>query len=91
MGKLSDDISSSIDTYHKLHTIKTSIFFICEWSKKFKVRVAENLIKALYAPQQTFPQQHGRERLYILFRGRMDIGIFSESKLAKIRKTLKTI
>lgn len=75
LRKLNDDLRADIDSYHKLETVKNSIFFICHWSKKFKQRVAINLIKVLYSPQETLTQVHGKEKIFILVSGKIDLGI----------------
>jgi hypothetical protein len=75
LRRLNDELRADIDSYHKLETVKTSIFFICHWSKKFKQRVARDLVKVLYPPQETLTQVHGREKLFILVSGKLDLGI----------------
>ena len=60
LRKLNDDLRTDIDSYHKLETVKTSIFFICQWSKKFMQGVAANLIKVLYSPQETLTQIYSK-------------------------------
>jgi hypothetical protein len=89
--RLNEDIRADIDSYHKLETVKRSIFFICQWSKKFKQRVAEGLVKTLYTPQETLTQVQGKERLFLLVSGRLEVGICMESKGGSRVKSLRVL
>jgi len=49
-----------IISYSQFHVVKNSLFFICNWSKLFQIKIADYLIKSIYMPQQTLLQTPGK-------------------------------
>ena len=78
--------------YTKFQLIKTSVFFLCHWTKKFQRTIADKLVRQVYSPEQVLPQIHGKEKIYILSRGKIDIeaNFFSRQRPLS-RKRLATI
>lgn len=75
-----------------LAIVKTSVFFLCRWSKEMQTCVANHLQKTLYAPKERILQPAGQERIYIIKQGKIDIYLdrFGENK-KEHRRLLKTI
>ena len=71
-----------------LQVIKNSIFMIANWTGKFQSKVAEKLVKEVYKAEETLPQSFGKEKLYILDKGRIDIMNCSKSYFQKVLKSL---
>jgi hypothetical protein len=53
--------------------LKTSIFFICRWSKELQGQLALKMEKIMFAPNERLNQPAGNERIFILTRGKVDI------------------
>ena len=60
LEKLGDDVRSDITSYHKFQIVKTSIFFLCHWTKNFQNFIADRLIRQVYSPEEVLPQVHGK-------------------------------
>jgi hypothetical protein len=68
------------------------VFFLCHWSKNFQRKIATKLIRQVYSPDEVLPQVHGKERLYILGSGKIEIEAnFSERQRPLSRKKLGVI
>lgn len=68
------------------------MFFLCHWSKKFQRRMANALLRSVYSPQETLLQPRGREKLYILTRGKVDVeACLVSNPLLPLRKALATL
>lgn len=63
---------------------------LCHWSKKFQRRMANALLRSVYSPQETLLQPRGREKLYILTRGKVDVEACLVSN-PLLRKALATL
>ena len=78
--------------YTKFQLIKTSVFFLCHWTKKFQRTIADKLVRQVYSPEQVLPQIHGKEKIYILSRGKINIEAnFVSKQINFMRKRLATI
>ena len=73
MRRLNDNIREDVTSYHNLKIIKTSVFFLCHWSKKFQNRIATKLHRCIYSPQESLTQIHGKEKIFLLERGKMEV------------------
>jgi len=70
--------------------VKSSVFFLCRWSKAMQLTVSTKLVHILYSPNDTVYQPPGKERLYFIKSGR--IGVYAELDDYKHKKKLlKTI
>jgi hypothetical protein len=49
-SKLNEDLRTTIINERSLSIVKSSIFFLCRWSKDMQTNVASKLKRALYAP-----------------------------------------
>ena len=49
------------------------MFFLCHWTKRFQRTVADKLIRQVYSPEELLPQTLGREKIYLLSRGKLEI------------------
>ena len=72
--------------------IKSSIFFVCRWSKDIQSQMAHKMEKLLLTPNERALQPVGNERIYIVNKGKLDICLdrFGENKCVD-RRRLKTI
>ena len=59
--------------YNKYQLVKSNIFFLYHWTKKFQITIADKLIRQLYSPEEQLLQIQGKEKLYILCRGKVEI------------------
>jgi hypothetical protein len=92
LSKLNEELRNVMMGDKSLAIVKTSIFFLCRWSKEMQTCVASRLQKALYAPKEKLLQPLGQERIYIIKHGKIDIFLdrFGENK-KEYRRLLKTI
>lgn len=49
-----------VTSHNHLRIVKSSVFFLCHWSKKFQRHIATKLVRSIYSPQETLPQPHSR-------------------------------
>lgn len=59
--------------YNGLDIVKSSIFFICHWSKHFQSEIAKNLIKKILHPNEMVVQLPGKEKIYIVRNGKLEV------------------
>lgn len=59
-------------TSNALSVLKSSVFFICRWSKHFQNSLAQSLSSSLYTPGEEFLQTPGMEKIYIIRLGKVD-------------------
>ena len=59
--------------FNKFQLIKSNVFFLCHWTKRFQRIIADKLIRQVYSPDECLMQIQGREKLYILSKGKIDI------------------
>lgn len=76
-------------SYSQLQLIKNSVFFLCHWTKRFQRSIATKLVKQLYSPNEVLPQSYGAEKLYVLFRGKVDVEANFDRSFR--RKSLKVL
>jgi hypothetical protein len=59
--------------YNKIQLLKTSVFFLSHWTKRFQRSIAHKLVRQIYSPEEPLLQPLGKERIFILHRGTVDI------------------
>jgi flavorubredoxin len=77
---------------NRLNIIKSSLFFICHWTKNLQIEVAKRLVKKILVPNEKALQAFGRERIYIIKSGRLEI--YTNNCMGfkrQFKKLLKTI
>ena len=42
--------------YNKYQLVKSNIFFLYHWTKKFQITIADKLIRQLYSPEEQLLQ-----------------------------------
>lgn len=52
-----------------MNIIKSSLFFICQWSKSMQIEVAKRLIKKILAPNELT----SKDRIYIIRSGKLEV------------------
>jgi len=55
---------------NQVSIIKTSLFFICNWSKRAQMDAAKKLLSMTLSPNQGLPKDG---KLYILTKGSLDL------------------
>lgn len=53
--------------------LKTSIFYLCHWSKEFQSEIAKSLEKRLFSPNERLGEISGVEKIYIIKTGKVSI------------------
>lgn len=77
---------------NRLNITKSSLFFICHWTKNLQTEVAKRLIKRILVPNEPLLQAVGKERIYIIRSGKVEI--YTNNCLGfkrHFKKLLKTI
>jgi signal-transduction protein with cAMP-binding, CBS, and nucleotidyltransferase domain len=71
--------------------VKSSIFFLCRWSKSMQQSAARKLQHVMFSPNNLIYQPLGKERIYVVKNGSIDI--FAERNGSKrgLNNLLKTI
>ena len=71
MTKLNEDLRESMNFERSLSVVKSSIFFICRWTKQMQIEMAFKMHKLLLRPNERLLQPAGNERIYIINRGKI--------------------
>lgn len=74
-----------------LSVVKSSIFFLCRWTKNFQRLVAHSLTSALYAPGELLYQPRGNERIYIIRLGKIDFYRKQQGNKQDAQKVIKSL
>jgi hypothetical protein len=82
MSLLNIDVTS----YQHFQIIKTSVFFLCQWTKHFQRTIADRLVRKVYSPEEVLCQPLGKERLFILSKGTIDITANYNQRLQNRRR-----
>jgi hypothetical protein len=79
---------AEVTVYDKFQLIKTNVFFLCHWTKNFQKNIASKLVRQVYSPNEVLSQLSGKEKLYILSRGKIDVeaDFFSQERLLSRKK-----
>ncbi len=56
-----------------LSIVKSSIFFVCRWTKNFQNSVAANLVHIMVKPNDILYEPKDKERIYIICSGKIHI------------------
>ena len=89
LGKLNDELRQGIflfylevSGFNRFQLVKSNIFFLCHWSNRFQKTIADKLIRHVYSPDECLTQIQGKEKLYVLNKGKIDIeaNVFSVEK-----------
>ena len=64
---------AEVTGYTQFQLVKSNVFFLCHWTNRFQRKIAEKLIRQVYSPEECLSQVQGRERLYILSKGKINI------------------
>jgi hypothetical protein len=85
------DLNPEIAKKNMLSVVKTSLFFLCRWSKVFQASISLKLNHILFNPNDIIYQPLNKERIYIIKSGK--INIYAEKKGGKrgMNNLLKTI
>lgn len=60
-------------SHNRFQLVKTSVFFLCHWTKQFQKHIALKLERNIYNPGDVLLQTYGNERIYVLERGKVNI------------------
>lgn len=71
--------------------VKHSIFFLCRWSKYFQNNVSMKLTHALYSPNDILAQIKGKEKIYLIKSGKINIHADRSDGKKTMGMLLKTI
>ena len=64
---------SDVQKLNYLSILKTSMFFLLRWSKSFQKVIANRLTHILFSPEELLYQPEGKERVYIIRVGKINI------------------
>lgn len=67
------DPNPEIAKKNMLSVVKTSLFFLCRWSKAFQTSVSLKLNHVLFNPNDIIFQPLNKERIYIIKSGKINI------------------
>lgn len=73
MLKLSEDLRMEIKSQNALKIVKSSIFFLLRWSISFQNAISLRLSSIIFPPGEILYQPVGKERIYIIREGKIDI------------------
>lgn len=73
MLKLSEDLRIEIKSQNALKIVKSSIFFLLRWSIAFQNAISLRLSSIIFPPGEILYQPVGKERIYIIREGKIDI------------------
>lgn len=71
--------------------MKSSIFFLCRWSKTMQSSAARKLQHVMFSPNNLIYQPLGKERIYIIKDGTIDIFAERTGRKRGLNNLLKTI
>lgn len=75
-----------------LNVVKSSIFFLCHWTKQFQSEIAKCLIKKILHPNEVLAQVPFAEKIYIVKNGRLDVFTScNDNYKQQFKRLLKTI
>jgi hypothetical protein len=76
---------------NNLSVIKSSIFFLCRWSKCMQKAASLKLQHSMFNPKNIIYQPTGKERIYIIKSGTIDIFAERTGRKRGLNNLLKTI
>lgn len=92
LAQLSDELRDAIAQETCLSVVKSSLFFVCHWTKRFQSKIARRLTKKILNPDEYLVQTSGKERIFIVKSGKLEIYTNSCHGFKKnFKKLLKTI
>jgi signal-transduction protein with cAMP-binding, CBS, and nucleotidyltransferase domain len=72
--------------------VKSSLFFICHWTKLFQTEIAKRLVKKILIPNEMIIQAAGKENIYVIKSGKLEVYTNNCIGFRKsFKKLLKTI
>ena len=87
--KLNEELRNEVQHANQLKIIKTSLFFLCNWSKKMQNELSKKLQKFIFSPNERIQD---RDKLYIVTKGAIDVYIEKKSgNRVYCKKHLNTI
>jgi hypothetical protein len=69
-GKIRDYLE--VKHANHLQIIKTSLFFLCNWSKKMQSELSKKLEKFIFSPNERISS---KDKLFIVTKGKIDVYI----------------
>ena len=92
LSKLQDDLRQEISNENSLRILKSSLFYVCNWSKRFQSEVAKKVHKKIFTPNEEIVQVPGKERIYIFKKGKVEVHAnCCEGYRKYFKKVLRTI
>lgn len=76
---------------NSLSVLKSSIFFLCRWSKQLQRTLSQCLVSALYTPGEQLFQPLGNERIYIIRLGKIDFYRKQRGNKQEAQKMIKSL
>jgi hypothetical protein len=73
LDKLSEEFKTEIKESTQLKEIRRNLFVLINFTKSFQEEVSKRLVKVIYPPHAVLPNHHGKERLYLITKGAVDI------------------
>jgi hypothetical protein len=71
--KLKEEIREDMIKQNMASIIKSSIFFLCRWTRNFQNAVSTHLTHVMVNPNDVLYQPRGKERIYIIKSGKIHI------------------
>jgi hypothetical protein len=73
MDKLSDEFKVEIKESSQLRVVHKNIFLLSNFTRRFQYEISKKLVKVIYPPHTVLPYHVGKERLYFITKGSVDI------------------
>lgn len=73
LDKLSEEFKGEIKQDSQLRAVKKNVFLLANFTRRFQNEVSKRLIKTIYPPHSVLANHPGRERLFIISKGTVDI------------------
>lgn len=75
MNKLNENLRQAITNETNTKLIDKSIFFLCNWTKDFRREIAEYIVKTIIPPNEKIYQVLGKQKIYIVQKGKFAINV----------------
>lgn len=73
LDKLSEEFKGEIKEDGQMRAIKKNLFFLANFTRRFQREISRRLVKVIYPPHSVLPNHFGRERIYLICKGVVDI------------------
>ena len=73
LSKLNDELKEQICVTNQINVVKTSLFILSNFGKRIQIEMSKRMIKVIYPPNNTLFQIFGKEKLFVLAKGTLEI------------------